>query len=155
MLIELIKDRCQKITDYLENINKYEINKNRQLFCDKVSIQSEKDFLYECFKQESPDNKKVALAVRKAIAKLGLVDVDYIRSDSLFGDLALLPIWEIDIFQTQLLVNAIESELGVHFTDKQLELAEIRNPDLNPDMKIHEFINEFYNWYSSQATMYK
>jgi hypothetical protein len=150
--MEFIKDGFKKITNYLGSINKYEIDKNRQLFCEKVSIQSEKDFLNDCFKQESIDSKKVALAVRKAISQLGLVDVDYIRSDLSFGNLALLPIWEIDIFQTPLLVNAIESELEIHFTDKQLELAEVRNPDLHPDMKIHEFINEFYNWYSSQAT---
>jgi hypothetical protein len=148
MRTNFIIDLYQELMSRLKNIREQKLRGNCQLFCERVLIQSEEDFIDNCFDRVSLDKKKIGIVIRKAIAQLGMVDVNYIRSDLSFGDLYLLPIWDLDIFQTPLLVNIIESQLNIYFTDKELELAKVRNPDTNPEMKIHEFINEFYDWYS-------
>jgi hypothetical protein len=123
--------------------NKFEI------FCNSTAPQSEHDFINDCFGDPSSAQLDIALAIRSSIADLGRVENNYIRSDLSFDNLRPLPIWEFDSFKTELLVSSIELKLKTNFTEKQLELAPVRNPDVHPDMKVREFIIEFYSWCDS------
>lgn len=149
MSIKFLNRSYQKIKSLIQQTKVSRIEKNRNLFYGKFSPQSENDFINACCKNNYKEQKEVALAIRSSIAKLAQVDNDYIRSNLSFSNLELLPIWNLDIFNTTMLVMYIESELSIHFTNEQLESASVRNPNLHPDMKVDEFINEFYCWYIS------
>lgn len=123
----------------------------KENFVERNPAQSDDDFISICFISPSDKAQKVALAIRSAIAKLGEIDREFIRAEICFEELDALPFWDLcgDAgFNTSRFVEAIESELGCKFTEKQLELATVRDPDLNVQMKIYEFIQEFYDWYN-------
>lgn len=121
-------------------------------FISKVSPQSELNFLNICFLESSTKKNKIALGIRNAIANLGKIEPKYIRAEASFEDLDLLPFWCFcgDAgFSTTKFVETIESELNIRFTEEQLRNSSVRDPDLNIDMKIFEFVREFYAWYDS------
>lgn len=121
-------------------------------FISKVSPQSELDFLNICFSESSTKKNEIAIAIRNAIANLGKIEPKYIRAEAYFEDLDLLPFWCLcgDAgFSTTRFVEAIESELDIQFTEEQLRNSSVRDPDLNVNMKIYEFIREFCAWYDS------
>lgn len=122
---------------------------NCELFRQKSTPQSDDDFINSFCENHTIEYKRVAIIIRNSIAKLGEIENNYVRSDFSFSDLDLLPVWDLDNFRTTQLITNIELELKTNFSEKELELALVRNPDLNPDMRIYEFIDEFYCWYNS------
>ena len=70
---------------------------------------------------EDEDAERVALAVRRAVARVGLVDPLYIRADDRYPDeLVVLPLWDsIDWLE---LIFTIEDELNLSISDKEVEL---------------------------------
>ncbi|MBO9998539.1 MAG: aldehyde dehydrogenase [Cyanobacteria bacterium SID2] len=125
--------------------------KNIEIYLKNNPPQSDLEFVESCFNKPFSKQKKIALTIRCSIAKLGQVDSKFIRANSSFENLAWLPYWKNcgDIrFYTEDFVEVIESELQIQFTEKQLRNASVRDPDLHPEMKINEFIREFYSWYN-------
>ncbi|MEM9510585.1 MAG: hypothetical protein AAGA16_23365 [Cyanobacteria bacterium P01_E01_bin.35] len=110
------------------------------------------DFLNICFSESSTKKIEIAIAIRNSIANLGTIEPKYIRAEACFEDLNLLPFWCLcgDAgFSTTKFVEAIESELDIQFTEEQLKNSSVRDPDLNVNIKIYEFIQEFFAWYDS------
>ena len=73
--------------------------------------QPDDEFLADCGVQPGTETARIALAVRRAVAWVGLVDPLYVRAtDSYPGTLELLPLWDsMDWFSLQM---EIERELG-------------------------------------------
>ncbi len=73
--------------------------------------QPDDEFLADCGVQPGTETARIALAVRRAVAFIGLVDPLYVRAtDSYPGTLELLPLWDsMDWFSLQM---EIERELG-------------------------------------------
>ncbi|WP_335035077.1 hypothetical protein [Nostoc sp.] len=100
----------------------------------------------------SNKQQEVAIAIRRAIASLGNIESEFIRAEVSFEELDILPFWNLcgeAGFNSTIFIEAIKSELHVQFTEEQLKLSTVRDPDLNTHMKISEFVNEFYHWYNS------
>jgi hypothetical protein len=141
---------------------KYYLKLNRRLqrhqqnvayFQQQTLPQAECEFLRLCFEPCSDSQRQVALGIRLAIAKLGQVEPAYIRSDVCFADLNPLPQWEYcgDVgFDTMIFIDAIAVNLDVCFSSDELRVATVRDPDIDPSMKIYEFIQEFYFWFASR-----
>ena len=132
------------------------LDQNRETFLNIYSPQSDEDFLKLCFQevysyQEISNRKKeVAISIRRAIARLGCINSQHIHAEISFENLELLEFWRScgDVgFEISLFSSAIQDELGVFFTYAQEMSYPGRNPDLYVDMKISEFVCEFYEWY--------
>jgi hypothetical protein len=123
----------------------------KQFFLSKYSRQSDQDFLVLCEAQVHLGKKEVALSIRRAIAHLGDIESDFIHAEIAFEDLDPLPFWNncgdagFEIFT---FASAIASDLNFPLTDRLASSYPGRNPDLNIDMTICDFIDEFYEWYS-------
>jgi hypothetical protein len=153
MLGDLLQKIYEKFEGFLGVSSNSKVEQNRQKFLDSYLPQSELEFLDICFMEVNPTKRRIALAIRRAIASLGSVDECAIHAENSFDSLGLLPFWSCcgDAgFDTSLFVEEIERNLEVKFSDKELELANVRDPDLNPSMKIFEFVREFYDWCSSR-----
>ncbi|MGB3695683.1 MAG: hypothetical protein WBG70_17895 [Spirulinaceae cyanobacterium] len=152
MLPEFIKAKYQQLQIGLSECYNKRSEKRREQFLTLTQPQLEIEFITQCFQNPNQKQCEVAIAVRNAIAKLGFVDTEFIRSEACFEELDLLPFWEKcgDAgFDSMLFVEAIEEELGTKFPNEQLDsLSEsTRDPDLNTQMKILDFINDFYQWF--------
>jgi hypothetical protein len=75
------------------------------------SRQPDNEFLADCGVEPETETDRIALAVRRAVASIGLVDPLFVRAwDSYPGTLELLPLWDsMDWFALQM---EIEHELG-------------------------------------------
>jgi hypothetical protein len=75
------------------------------------SRQPDEAFLAECGLPDTPGARRVALAVRRAVANVGLVDSQFIRVDDDWpGSLELLPLW--DSMDWLAFFLELEEELG-------------------------------------------
>lgn len=75
------------------------------------SRQSDDDFLRDCGLEPGRPEASIAIAVRRAVAGVGLVDPLFIRAtDSYPGHLELLPLWDSMDWLT--LILEIEREVG-------------------------------------------
>ena len=89
--------------------------------------QSDNDFLADCGLTPGTEAAKVALAVRRAVAGVGLIDPLFIRSeDSYPGTLEVLPLW--DSMDWLAFVLEVERELGQSFPYGSSELASKSGP---------------------------
>jgi hypothetical protein len=89
-------------------------------FCEGRSRQSHDDFAGDCGLKADPDAAVVAIAVRRVIGELGLVNPEYIRADDAFPyDLGVLPLW--DSMDWVAFALALEEELGVKDIDEALD----------------------------------
>ena len=152
MLFQFIKNQHQSVKQLLGFMTNQHFEEDRRVFLERNPSQSESNFITICFPEPCSKQQEVALAIRRAIALLGNIESEFIRAEVSFEELGLLPFWNRcgDAgFNTPKFTEAIQSELQVYFTDEQLCKALIRDPDLNTNMKIYEFINEFYSWYKS------
>jgi hypothetical protein len=142
------KIKAKNVMSFLQPLSQEE---RRDFFIKKTLPQSDNDFVTDCFKDNftyrSPEQKRVALIIRNSIAEISDVSSCYIRSDSPFSGLHLLPVWSGDSFETAHLIQLIEVGLAIQYTEKQLELSNIRDPSLSPDMRISDFVNGFYYWH--------
>jgi hypothetical protein len=137
-------------------MNSRKIQRSVDYFLSRSFSQSDDEFIKICFQDFSNEKIKVAIGIRHAIAELGSIEPEYIRGELSFEELDSLPFWRLcgDAgFDTGILINSIEKNLGIKFTERQLELAHVRDPDLNISMKIYEFIQEFYDWYKSLKSL--
>jgi hypothetical protein len=144
-----------KLSDFLRKAQAHNDNQKQQLFVDMCQPQSEEDFLIICHAQKSLEKRKVALSIRRVIAHLGETESTLIHAEMTFEDLDLLPFWKNcgDAgFNTFTFANAIASDLDFLLTDQLALSYPGRDPDLNLNMKIYEFINEFYEWYLTVLT---
>src|SRR3981081_4388208 len=80
-------------------------------FCEGRTRQANEEFLADCGIEPGAEAARIALAVRRAVAGIGLVDPLYVRvADSYPGALELLPLW--DSMDWAALQFEIERELG-------------------------------------------
>ncbi|MCL1475328.1 aldehyde dehydrogenase [Argonema antarcticum] len=152
MLLRFIENQYQQILNFLSEQHHRRSEERRKMFLARIQPQPELDFIANCFHTACERQRKVAIAVRNAIAKLGCVESIFIRSEACFEDFDLLPFWECcgDAgFDSVLFIEAIQEELGVKFTNEQLSSLSVSDPDLNTQMKISEFVRDFYRWYSN------
>jgi acyl carrier protein len=89
-------------------------------FCKDRAPQSDEQFLTECGLPSEPEADRVALAVRRAMAKLGSIDPTFIRADDVYPDqLAMLPFWDsVDMMGY---IWELEEQLGTRFTQEELQ----------------------------------
>jgi hypothetical protein len=81
------------------------------VFCRGRTRQPDDEFLADCGIEPVGEAPRVALAVRRAVAWIGVVEPLFVRaSDSYPGTLELLPLW--DSMDWLLLQLRIEEELG-------------------------------------------
>jgi hypothetical protein len=154
----MIFSRCfrwlqQKTNDFARKSSNLNSDESKEKFLITYLPQSEKDFLEICRIKECAEKVKVALSIRHVIAHLGAIDDEFIHSEMSFRDLHSLPFWKHcgDAgFNTFTFANFIASEVGFSLTDNLASSYPGRDPDLNLDMRICEFINEFYDWYSTR-----
>jgi hypothetical protein len=79
---------------------------------------SDEQFLKECNNSPASDLARTAVAVRRCVADVGLIDSMFIRPNDCFpGNLDVLPLWESMDFID--LVLRIQDELSVEWTDRQ------------------------------------
>lgn len=124
MLPEFIKAKYQQLQIGLSECYNKRSEKRREQFLTLTQPQLEIEFITQCFQNPNQKQCEVAIAVRNAIAKLGFVDTEFIRSEACFEELDLLPFWEKcgDAgFDSMLFVEAIEEELGTKFPNEQLD----------------------------------
>jgi hypothetical protein len=78
--------------------------------------QSDEDFVNECGLANDPAARDIALAVRRAVANVGLIDSQFIRVDDKYpGTLDVLPLWDsMDWVAFEL---ELEEETGHKITD--------------------------------------
>ncbi len=146
-LLNLIKN---KIDIYFVQEENKRMQKNLSEFSNNVSRQSDQDFVEKCFEKACQKKMTIALSIRNAIANLGNIQPEFIHAESSFEELDLLSFWECcgDAgFDTILFVEAIEKELNLKLTDKQLQSCSVQDPDLNIKLKICDFVQDFYRWY--------
>jgi acyl carrier protein len=75
--------------------------------------------------------REVALAVRRAVASVGLADPLYIRADDRERDeLSVLPLW--DSMDGVTLLMELEDELGLSILDKEAERIKVSDFSVRP-----------------------
>ena len=89
-------------------------------FCKDREPQSDDQFLAECGLPADPEATRATLAVRHAVANLGLVPPEFIRADDVYPDqLGMLPFW--DSIDMMAYIWELEEQLGTRFTLEELE----------------------------------
>lgn len=79
-------------------------------FCVGRTRQSDADFVLDCGMRDNIQGARAALAVRRAVAGVGLVDSAFIRADDRYpDDLEALPLWDSMDFVD--LIMRIEKDL--------------------------------------------
>ncbi|HEU5117507.1 MAG TPA: hypothetical protein VFT74_12755, partial [Isosphaeraceae bacterium] len=79
-------------------------------FRDGRNRQSDDEFLAECHLTGDPEARRIGLAVRRAVAGVGLIDPLFIRASDRFPeDLGVLPLW--DSMDWMSLILELEREL--------------------------------------------
>jgi acyl carrier protein len=88
--------------------------------------QPDDQFVADCGLAPRSEAARVALAVRRAVASIGLIDPLYIRAGDAYPDqLGVLPLW--DSMDWVALVMELEQELDTRITDE--EAAQLFDPD--------------------------
>ena len=54
------------------------IEESSKIYLEQNSKQPESDFILKCFREPSPKQKLIALSIRRAIARLGEIDEEFI-----------------------------------------------------------------------------
>ena len=86
--------------------------------------QSDDDFLRDLGVGDDAEAREVALAVRRAVASVGVVDPLYIRADDRERDeLSALPLW--DSMDWVELLMELEDELGLSIPDNEAEQIKV------------------------------
>jgi hypothetical protein len=151
MFVNYLKCQQQKLNHFLRQSLHQKSSQGKQFFLSVHLHQSDQDFLVLCKAESHLKKREVALSVRRAIAHLGGIESNFIRAEITFEDLDPLPFWKncgCAGFNTFTFASTIASELDFSLTDQMASSYPGRDPDLNIDMKIHEFVDEFYEWYS-------
>lgn len=82
--------------------------------------QSDEDFLRDLGIGDNAEDREVALAMRRAVANVGLIDPLYIRADDrALDELSVLPLW--DSMDWVEFLMALEDELRLSIPDKEAE----------------------------------
>ena len=106
-------------------------------FCQSRSRQSDDEFASACLLPADPEARRVAIAVRRAIARIGKVDPEFIRADDLYPDqLGALPLW--DSMDWLAYFMELEHELGLIITDKQA--VAFFEPDISSGISVREMV---------------
>ncbi len=88
--------------------------------------QSDDAYLADLGIADQPLEREVALAVRRAVANVGLVDPLYIRADDRARDeLSVLPLW--DSMEWVALLLELEDELSLAIPDREAEQIKVSN----------------------------
>ena len=86
--------------------------------------QSDEEFLHDLGIGDDAEEREVALAVRRAVASVGLIDPLYIRADDRARDeLSVLPLW--DSMEWLALLMELEDELRLSIPDKEAERIKV------------------------------
>lgn len=86
--------------------------------------QADADFLRDLGIGDNPEEREVALAVRRSVANVGLIDPLYIRADDRARDeLSVLPLW--DSMDWVALLMELEDELGLSIPDKEAQQIKV------------------------------
>ena len=154
MLLRFIKHQYQRFQVFASELRARhleQLDREERECLARIQPQSESDFIAQCFQTPCDRERRVALGIRNAIAKLGEIEPKFIRADASFESLDLFEFWvnigDVD-FDTFLFIESIEKEIGIEFTKNQLKSLSAPDPDLYPRMKIQDFIRAFYQWYS-------
>jgi acyl carrier protein len=93
-------------------------------FCAGRSPESDDVFLSDLGPTIDPETQRIALAVRKAVGRVGSVGAEWIRASDAYPDqLSLLPIWES--MDWVIFVMELEEALDTQFTDRELERVRV------------------------------
>ncbi len=89
-------------------------------FCEGRTRQSDDEFFIDCNLPEDKDAVRVALAVRRSVARVGLIDPLYIRADDRYPEeLSALPLW--DSMDWLELLLCLDDELKTTIPDKDAQ----------------------------------
>ncbi len=93
-------------------------------FCEGRSHQPDDDFIIDCDLPDDPDAIRVALAVRRAVGRVGYIDPTYIRADDRYPEeLLVLPRWDsldvLDFFFT------LEDELDTKLSNLEAQKIKV------------------------------
>jgi|GEM_PF-3910959 len=158
MLINVLKRQYRKISLLFTKRRNQRLQNNLDYFLAQTLPQSDICFTAKCFDISCSQKISISLAIRKAIANLGDVESRFIRAESSFEELGLLKFWEHcgDAgFDSIEFIEAIEKELDITFTHRQLRSCSVQDPDLNTQLKILDFIREFYEWYAQNILIHR
>ncbi len=88
-------------------------------FCQDHTPQADLDFLADCGISENTEAARIALGVRRAVAKCGCIEPAFVATnDDYPGSLEVLPFWDsIDVFGFLL---ELENEIGVRLSKKDI-----------------------------------
>jgi hypothetical protein len=79
--------------------------------------QADEQFVADCGLPAEAEAARVALAVRRAVASVGLIDPQFIRADDVYPDqLGVLPLW--DSMDWAAFTMELERELGTAISDR-------------------------------------
>ena len=95
-------------------------------FCAGRRRQADADFVRDCGMDGKDDGARVAVAVRRAAARVGLVDPAFIHATDRYpDDLGVLPLW--DSMDWVELILRLEDELETEIADRVAErLVDVR-----------------------------
>lgn len=99
----------------------------------------------DCSLPDTDEVRRIVSATIQTIARLGATTASEIKPNATFESMDKMPFWRAcgDVgFDTQKLAEALQLELGMRFTEKQLQ--RIRDPDLNVGMTVAEFVRDVY-----------
>jgi hypothetical protein len=107
-------------------------------FCKHRNRESDSEFVSNCCPAAQADAARVAIAVRRAIARLGQVHPEFIRHDDNYpAQLGKLPMWD-SIEWLQFFLE-LEDELGVRISDGQMR--SFFEPDSNAGMSVSKMVS--------------
>jgi acyl carrier protein len=110
-------------------------------FCEGRSKKPDADFLSGCLLPGDPDDSRVAISVRRAIAKVGKVDPEFIKAEDKYpNDLGKLPMW--DSIDWVAFFLELEEELGLTITDK--EIGTFFVPRSTSGISVREMVARIY-----------
>ena len=107
-------------------------------FCEGRRRQSDAEFVRDCGMDGNEAGARVAVAVRRAVARVGLVDPAFVFAPDRYPhDLGALPLW--DSMDWVDLIMRLEDELGVAIPDRVAErLIDVRG------FTIRQFVEGVY-----------
>jgi hypothetical protein len=108
-------------------------------FCKDRRKEPDSDFISGCCPPEEADAGRVAIAVRRAIAKLGQVGPEFIRHDDSYpAQLGKLPMW--DSIEWLAFFVELEDRLGVRISGDQM--GSFFRPDNRDGISVSEMVSQ-------------